>query len=209
MTTLSEHKLSPTQISALVVLMAEARPLSNPEMKELAGFDLTGTDRAKLNDLGLISSAKQGRSFVHELSDAGWRRIGELFQIDAIRGIGPTRGALKVLLSALDRGFRRQHKAVGDFFYSGALSTPDLEQEIRLAYKGTAKSPGEWVRLSLIRAALASASRAEVDATLTRMATQADVRIIPIANLKSLSQEDKSAAVELGGEFKHAMAIEG
>jgi hypothetical protein len=33
------------------------------------------------------------------------------------------------------------------------------------------------------------------------------VRIVPIANLKSLSDDDRRAAVRMGGELKHAIAI--
>ncbi len=40
--------LTPNQILALVVLMAEARELTNNDLKELAGFALTGADNAKL-----------------------------------------------------------------------------------------------------------------------------------------------------------------
>jgi len=57
----------------MFALLAEARQLSNPELEERVGFRLDGKERRKLNDLKLVESEKPGRSFVHELSDAGWQ----------------------------------------------------------------------------------------------------------------------------------------
>lgn len=210
MTNVSELKLKPLQVAALVVLMAEARPLSNSELKELAGFDLTGAERTGLVEHRFITSTKVGRSFVHEISEEGWGRIDQLLRVEAIGGIGPARGALKVLLNSLERAFKRHSKKAGDFFYGSVGGQKiDLEEAIRLAYKDLVKQPGEWVRLPQIRAAVALASRADVDAALAKLAVQPDVRIIPVANLKSLTPEDREAAIELGGELNHAIAIEG
>ena len=41
------------------------------------------------------------------------------------------------------------------------------------------------------------------------MAVQPGVRLIPVANLKSLSTRDREAALRFGGEENHAFAIEG
>ena len=57
------------EVAVLVVLMAEARALSNTELKELAGFDLSGDARRALNGLGYVSSAKVGRVYEHTLED--------------------------------------------------------------------------------------------------------------------------------------------
>jgi len=214
MTNVSELKLTPTQIAALVVLMAEARPLTNPELKEIAGFVLDGANRTGLMKHGFITSEKQGRSFVNEISDEGWGKIDQLLRVETIGGIGPARGALKVLLNSLERALKRHGTSAGDFFYGDGdggvdQERSDLEHAIRLAYKDLVKQPGEWVRLPEIRAAVAPATRAEVDAAIKRLAVQPDVRVIPVANLKSLTPEDREAAIDLGGELKHAIAIEG
>jgi hypothetical protein len=57
----------------LFTLLSQARKLSNPELEALIGIRLEGRERRKLNDLKLVESEKPGRSFVHELSDAGWQ----------------------------------------------------------------------------------------------------------------------------------------
>lgn len=72
-----------------------------------------------------------------------------------------------------------------------------------------ASEPGAWVRLSKVREVMRQRgySRREQDAALVGLSPRADVRIVPIANLKSLSDDDRRAAVRMGGELKHAIAI--
>ena len=76
-------------------------------------------------------------------------------------------------------------------------------------YHRLAKEPGDWVGLAELRAGLPTAGRDAVDEALRRLAVSPDVRVIPIANLKSLTDDDRAAAIRLGGELKHAIAIEG
>jgi hypothetical protein len=65
--------LTPNQINALVVLMVEARELTNSELKDLAGFALTGADNTKLvKAAGLVQTDRSHRPFAHELTDKGW-----------------------------------------------------------------------------------------------------------------------------------------
>lgn len=67
----------------------------------------------------------------------------------------------------------------------------------------------EWTRLPEIRDALSNRgfTISEQDAGLSRAALNPRVRVIPIANLKSLSMDDRRAAVHIGGEWKHAMMV--
>src|SRR5690606_2127904 len=55
----------------LLVLMAEARQLTNAELQALAGIKLDGRNRKRLNERGLVRSVLVGRAFVHELTDRG------------------------------------------------------------------------------------------------------------------------------------------
>jgi hypothetical protein len=57
----------------MFALLSSPRKLSNAELEVLIGIRLEGKERRKLNDLKLVESERPGRSFVHELSDAGWR----------------------------------------------------------------------------------------------------------------------------------------
>ena len=84
----------------------------------------------------------------------------------------------------------------------------ELDARIRSAYRTLAVAPNGWVGLADLRAALGHAGRAEVDSALVRLARQPGVRLIPVANLKSLTARDRDAAIRVGGEDNHVIAIE-
>jgi hypothetical protein len=83
-----------------------------------------------------------------------------------------------------------------------------IEQRIRAAYRKLATEPAGWVSLADLRDQLADIPRAELDTALKWMAVQPGVRLIPVANQKSLSTRDREAALRFGGEDNHAFAIE-
>lgn len=68
---------------------------------------------------------------------------------------------------------------------------------------------GDFMRLTQMRNALSAKgySVGEQDAAIAKIALRRDVRIIPIANLKSLSPDDRRSALFIGGEFKHAIGM--
>jgi hypothetical protein len=63
--------LTGTERAVILVLIAESRPVPNPDLIGL-GPKLDKPGRDKLNRLGLIESHRSGGRFVHELSDRGW-----------------------------------------------------------------------------------------------------------------------------------------
>ncbi len=67
------EELSARERSVLFTLLSQARKLSNAELEAMIGIRLEGRERRRLNDLKLVESEKPGRSYVHELSDAGWQ----------------------------------------------------------------------------------------------------------------------------------------
>ncbi|MEV1075702.1 hypothetical protein [Micromonospora parva] len=220
--------LTPNQINALVVLMVEARRLTNVELKELAGFTLTGKDNTKLVDLGLVDTDRTHRPFAHELTDEGWRVARQLHTTAPPKQGGSTTRSLFVVLSNLHRSLDRLRVSHGDFFKqtgapalaasepqheapAPAAVTPvpaaEVEALVRSAYRDLATAPGAWVGLADVRDRLADTDRATLDAALRAMVGREDVRIIPVANTKSLTARDRAAAVRIGNEDNHALAI--
>ncbi|MDG4838787.1 hypothetical protein O7631_19920 [Micromonospora sp. WMMD967] len=222
--------LTPNQINALVVLMVEARRLTNVELKELAGFTLTGKDNTKLVDLGLVDTDRTHRPFAHELTEQGWRVARQLHTAAPPKAGGSTTRSLFVVLSNLHRSLDRLRVSHGDFFKqtgaTAALSEPrpdapapavtapaapvsaaEVEALVRSAYRDLATAPGAWIGLADVRDRLADTDRAALDAALRAMVGREDVRIIPVANTKSLTARDRAAAVRIGNEDNHALAI--
>ncbi|MGV0809432.1 hypothetical protein [Mycolicibacterium setense] len=210
-------ELTGTEQAVLLVLMAESRPVPNPELERL-GPKLDKPQRDRLNRLGLIETAGT-RPLVHELTDAGWALCRALFgAAPPPRSSGQGR-AMYTLLNALHRYFEHAELVPADVFLPpeepeepirAAAPTPEAAPEIQLrtAYSGLAARPGGWVSLLRLREAVPGLTRPTVDAALISLYQQPGVSLIPEENQKVLTPADREAAVEIGNQDKHLIAIE-
>ena len=216
---MTDDGLNPTESSILLLLMAEAREISNTELQERYKFTLTGQSRKKLNDLRYVATRKVGRAYVHQLDDKGWVRVREELALDS-----PRARALGAALSALHDNLRDRvlprsgcHN-LGELFARGEdgvhierpAGDPDqapLEERIRKAYVSLAHEPGGWVSLARLRPLFADVDRGVFDEALRRLNREADVNIVPESNQKTLTADQIDAAVDIGGRSKHLLAI--
>jgi hypothetical protein len=199
-------------VSALFVLMGLARPASNTELAELAGIRIDGEVRRRLNDERLVDSARaSGRApYVHELTDRGWLRCEELLTADRPERPGSLGNALHAVLAGLERYLRRQNLRLADVFRPATeLTRDELEPHIRAAYAKLARRPRDWVRLAELRPMLDGASREDVDGVLRDMSRARQAHLVPDSNRKVLTEADHAAAIRIGGEDNHLLAIEG
>lgn len=227
---MSTAKLSTAQVAVLAALLVEARELSNAELTAVAGVSLTGEDRRGLVADGLIEQRRVGQSYAFELSPAGWSTVLEVLAAQG-RGKGAAAGTVGTLLTGLSRALTAQGTDAKTFFAGSppvegvavpdvdtsraeqgtspaVASDRDIEDRIRAAYGKLATEPAGWVSLADMRELLADIPRGELDTALKWMGVQPGVRLIPVANLKSLSTREREAALRFGGEDNHAMAIE-
>jgi hypothetical protein len=210
-------KLKPVQLAALVILMSEAREVSNREFEEMAQFTLTGRERVGLEDLGLIESRKIGQTLAFQLSDKGWAFCRRLHTTEVNIGRSVAARSIFVLLDGLHRSLDRLRVSHADFFKQSAEPAPEerpvapgateVEERIRAAYGELPKAPGGWVGLADLRERLGDLDRAAVDDALRSLLRQDGVRIIPAANTKALKARDHAAALRIGGEDNHALLI--
>lgn len=214
----ANSRLTPLQLGLLVILMAEAREVTNNELKELAGFSLTGADRRALLEQGLIEERKAGRSFAFQLTDKGWHFCKQLHDSEVNVGKSTAARSIFVLLGGVHRSLDRLRLSHADFFKQAADGLPeprpeqpnvsgDVPADIRAAYRDLVRRPGQWLSLADLRDRLAGLDRVSVDEALVAMAQLADVRIIPVANSKALDSRDRAAALRMGGEDHHALSI--
>jgi hypothetical protein len=207
--TVTPADLTGTERSVLLVLMAESRPVPNPDLLAL-GPKLDKPARDKLNELGLIESDRSGRRFVHELTDRGWRLCHDILAAGPPpRSTGPAK-TLYTVLGAIDRYLRRADLSLAEMFGSdGHEPAPaTVEDRIRHSYASLTSRPGGWVSLTRLRTELADTPRAEVDAALHALFRTPGVSLIPEENQKVLTAADRDAAVVIGDENKHLIAIE-
>jgi hypothetical protein len=208
-------RLTPNQILVLVALMSEARELTNNELKELAGFALTGTDNTKLEKtLGLVDTNRTHRPFSHQLTDYGWRVARALHTTEPPKQGGSASRTLLTLLGNIHRGLEQLQLthgiklSQGEFFkYQQSELEVGAADRVRTAYAALAAQPGEWVGLADLRDRVTDLTRADVDAALLALLDGGGVRIIPVANTKALQPRDHAAAISIGGEDSHAISI--
>lgn len=194
--------------AALMVLMLENGPMPNTDLVNEHRVRLTPAERDRLNDDGLLQSTKVSRSFLHRITDKGV----DWCVRDLVDGEAPSRsGPVARVQALLLRRFVEYHQERGtlaEALGTGVGKTESLEKSIRTAYFGLAAGPQDWVRLATLRPRLDGAARDEVDATLTTMTKTGTVHLVPDSNRKALTDADRAAAIRIGGEDKHLMAIE-
>ncbi len=112
-----DKPLSFSATCALLILMAEDREMSNPELKEKYGVTITGKDRTTLNEGRFVTSRRTGRSFSHVLTDKGWHHASELVR-DGISapGTGFAAAAVKALVGNLQRHIARSENSLAEIF---------------------------------------------------------------------------------------------
>jgi hypothetical protein len=119
------------------------------------------------------------------------------------------------LLQAVLRHLGRSDLSLADFASSQESEEPsgiprpptDVPDRIRTAYLQLGGRRGAWVGLAELRVALPDIDRQDLDEALRELELQPDVSIVPESNQKTLTTTDRDAALWIGGEHKHFLAI--
>ncbi|TDV38653.1 hypothetical protein [Actinophytocola oryzae] len=210
-------RLGTQHISALFALMGAAREITNTELQELAGFRIDGQLRRTLNERHLVTSTRQGnRPFVHELTDAGWKRCEAELAGERPEGSGHLGGAFYLVLDGIGRYLRRDNKILADVFQPDAgegdpgptQSDPVTDATIATLYRQLADKQGDWVRLAQLRPLLNGADRTDVDKLLKTMSKAGRAHLAPNPDRKSVTTADREAAIRIGGEDNHLLVVE-
>jgi hypothetical protein len=215
---MANDQLSIPERAALLALMTFVKEASNPDLRARYGFTIEKEVRQRLQDeLGYITATKTGpnRSFMHELTDEGWRRCREELAEAAPKGAEKGYRVLYGVLRCLDIYLTKSGQKMSDVFLlpdahsvTTPLEVPDVEKRIRATYEDLAARPGAWVSLARLRAVVYELPRHEVDEALLRLDIQPHVYLIAEANQKILTDADRAAAIRIGGENKHLLSIE-
>ena len=197
----------------LFALLSEANKVSNPELEKLIGFRLVGEERRKLNKR-LVESEKSGRTFAHELSDAGWRWCAE----ELAEGPGGRGSRLErahyLVFGVFARFMTASGLSLADVVSRTSLSRPDageamdVAMRVEVGYQALAPASGEFVKLRELRLRLADITRGDLDSALAVMFTTQRINLIPQENQQALSAADRESALRIGGEYKHLISIE-
>ncbi|MEV0357556.1 hypothetical protein AB0H71_15975 [Nocardia sp. NPDC050697] len=195
-------RLTLTQRCVLLVLLAEARELTNAELYGLGGLRLEKPQREQLNERGLIASTKVGRTYAHELTDRGAVWCAEEMGGARPARSGPAGGALYAVLAGLRRYLDGSGQVVAEIF------RPDVPSRVVAAYAAVARGGAHPIRLAVLRERLTDVSRDDFDVAIKQLARRDGVHVRSEADQKTLTDQDHDAAVVLGGTTRHLLTIE-
>ncbi|NLU81004.1 hypothetical protein HCA58_22165 [Micromonospora sp. HNM0581] len=221
---MSEKELTLVERCILITLMVKATSLPQTYLKNVAGIGVTPAHRSKLRSLDLIEVTEKPITLT--LTDEGWSRAATEMGSEPPRGAGSAGGTLYVVLDFLRQLVDRSGVRADDLFrleinssavvaprVGPAESGPPQDQQVdpvalvRQAYRKLAAAPGSYVMLADLRSALSDLSRAEVDAALIELNRERNVHLVPESNQKVLRPEERAAAVSVGNQDKHLIAI--
>ncbi|MET7469277.1 hypothetical protein ACFYON_27215 [Micromonospora sp. NPDC005686] len=211
--------LTASESAILVVLMAEAREVLSTELRDRYGLVVRKPQRDKLTRLHYVASRKSGPTYALQLDDKGWVRMQSDLDF-ALRGASALGAALTALqVSLRDRVLARSGCAtLAELFAltdvrAPAASAPEpsgsVEARVVAAYRALADEPGAWVSLRRLRPFFADVPRGDLDEALRRLSRSEGVTIAPESNQKTLTGADIEAALRLGGQDNHLLAIGG
>ncbi|MFJ5989347.1 hypothetical protein [Lentzea sp. NPDC092896] len=195
------EKFGAPERAVLIVLVLANRAMPNTELG--SQVRLTKPGREKLNKAGLIRTDDTVTPMVHEITDEGITWCLK----DLVDGELPPRTP-----SYARAGFGLLRKLVLHHDARGTLieviRSRDLESLIRSVYEELAVEAQDWIRLARIRPRLNGADKGEVDETLVKMMKTGTVHLAPESNTKVLTAEDHAAALRVGSEDLHLVAME-
>lgn len=200
-----------THERAALIVLALYGELPNPELRNDYGIELSPAGRNRLNKDGLLESRMESRRYIHTITDAGiaWCEK-ELTGVEPPSRPGPLVRVAFEWLRRLAGHLQRQGVRLVDVLRADQEAAPeaDLETLIRAAYDELKTKPQDWVRLARLRPKLGGASKAEVDEKLVAMTRTGLVHLAPDSDRKALTDDDRKAAIRIGNEDKHLVAIE-
>ncbi len=209
-------ELTPAENALLIVLMAEAREVLNTELTAVYGLDVRKESRDKLKDKQYVASRKSGRTYALLLDDKGWVHVQEELNFRSNGATAQAAAVSAVLRGLRDRVLDRSGcKSFAELFalddVRGPASAPEQEKILRTrivnAYEALKDEPGGWVSLTRLRPFFGDVSPAAMDEALRKVSREPGVTLAPESNQKVLTDADHEAAVHIGGQDKHLLAI--
>ncbi|GAA4197135.1 hypothetical protein [Microbispora amethystogenes] len=127
-----DKPLSQRETAILLLLMAEAREFTNPELEDQYGFEIKKPERERLQQLGFIAVGKRGRSFTHTLTEDGWKRANTLFSegipMSIVLAPRVLEAVVRAMVSGLNRHMQRNGSRATDIFGREPAGAAPTEQ---------------------------------------------------------------------------------
>jgi len=223
---MSVEPLTTVETAALLILLAEAGPVSNVRLIQDHRCQLKKRSRERLERLKLIEVERASGRLVLTLSEEGWAHCRtQLAVASAPPGSGAVGGALYAVLRRWGRFLAARRLSLDEFVTASntpaATGAPAgeqapgeqapgeqaVEERVRAAYRMIAARAGDLVSLADLRDLVGDLAAADVDAALRRLHRRRGVTLVPEANQKTLDVRTRAAAVTIGDQPKHSIAM--
>jgi hypothetical protein len=213
---MNQAQLTPKQQLLLWVLLTRGGGALQKDIEKW----VDAKDRRVLEQRGCLRTTKRKRANFIEMTDRGWRDLGEiepqLFREDEPR-ISADRRMLQFVLAGVSAFARRKDYTLHEIF-GQSQADPDapaskpsgaaIEQQIREAFFAIAGRPArDNVRLSALRARLRHIDREDLDATLIAMREKRAAQLMNLSNPRDIEAEG-DAALKSGIHLFHLLWIE-
>lgn len=202
-------ELAQDQLDKLIALMSFGGAASNNELKQRYQFSLTGAKRTALVNDGYISSSRENsrESFRHELTEKGQELCRDALHAgpdpDANLGHRIYQGMLEQLAAQL----AANGLDIFDQAPTPSESDAASKEGLSAAYFSLASEAGAWVSLVDLRAALESVERESLDMLIHELHVAGDITLLPEENRRSITPDDRAAAIRIGSEDRHLISI--
>ena len=195
------------QLDKLLAIMTFDGAADNEQLKDRYNFSLTGRKRIELEQEGYISCKREsGRApFHHELTDKGRAYCRSSMRAD----IDPK----AKLRDRIHQGMFKHLDALLTGHRPDQVKRAPLKKattaSVQAAYSTLAPKPGAWVSLKRLRSELPDVERNSLDHLITDLHLAGALTLIPEENRRSITPEDRDAAIRIGDEERHLVAMGG
>lgn len=181
-----------------------------PKLSELS--QLKPKMRRELVDAGFIELEKRGRAQHILLTDRAWAWVGDNLDAKVPRQ-ARTMEAFEGLLQRLQNYLRAHDMAVAEFLRPARHEIPaaeDLHSKIRDAYlRLSGGQRNVRVRLRELRNLLSGVPREQLDAALLDLQNLGRLVLMHLDDPRERTVEDEHAAIEILGNKRHILYMEG
>lgn len=177
---------------------------------------LTRPLREPLAKAGLIALQRTRHGIEIDVTDRGWAWVAGHLDAPLPASSAAAGPILQAVLGRLGSFLDARNLALAEVFTEPPQSTAptekprsnDLRQRIRDAYQRlSGGKSGERVRLHELRRQLDDVDRATLDQTLLSMQREEDLVLMKLANAADIAEEDRRAAVVVGGHPRHVVYL--
>jgi len=202
----------------ILALMVHEPPtdVTNTDLKANYGLDIKSGEREKLSEAGYLASFRDrgpGKPYLYELTPKGRQRAAEELSGSADPKSVPNLRVVYALFNAVHRFLNRNHLPAEAIFNADRISTDaealdtDISDALTKEYRSLAERPASWVPLRRLREALPAVARGDLDDALRLLYRSRVIRLTSEANRRTLSEADTAAALNIGGDDLHWLAI--